>query len=162
MAGDLILANVTDKTLTILTDAGGAVGSEIHHADKYSQSAWDVLAARINESNSGITTNNRVGLPPHFYISFSLSNYKGSGQTKFKQLIKYAMRPLTLVTSHPGLNEWHKKNGDEVSAENCFHTALQKGSITLEVYKYDGAPLLDKLTGAVSENIAYMKKINEH
>ncbi|OEC34823.1 hypothetical protein A7D25_12000 [Pseudomonas sp. 21C1] len=109
-----------------------------------------------------MTTNNRVGLPPHFYISFSLSTYKGGGQEKFKQLIRHAIRPLTVVTNHPGLSEWNKNKGDEVSAEKCFHEALQKGSITLEIYKYDNEPLLNKETGAISENINYMKKVNEH
>ncbi|WP_139131205.1 MULTISPECIES: hypothetical protein [Pseudomonadaceae] len=162
MAGDLILPYVTDETLTTLTDAGGSVGSEVHHADKYSKTAWDVLEARLHESKSGITTNNRVGLPPHFYISFSLSNYKGSGQVEFKKLIKQATRPLTIVTSHPGLGDWNTKRIDEVSAEKCFHEALQRASITLEIYGYDNKPLINRTTGTINGSISYMKKINEH
>ncbi|VVP02635.1 hypothetical protein [Pseudomonas fluorescens] len=161
MAGDLILANVNDAILTTLTNAGGTVGGEIFHADKYTQQSWDLLKARGEEARTGLKTNNRVGLPPHFYISFKLSDYKGSGLADFKKLIRNAVRPLTIVTSHPGLTNWGNCVGDEVTAENCFREALQKGSITLEIYKYDKQDLIDKTSGKVNENIAYMKLINE-
>ncbi|CAH0260601.1 hypothetical protein E3Z27_16495 [Pseudomonas mediterranea] len=161
MAGDLILASVNDSTLTTLTDAGGKMGVEIYHADKYSQQNWDLLRARVAEATTGSVTNNRSGLPPHFYISFRQSDYKGSGSDKFKKLIRHATRPLTVVSSHPGLTNWTSQTGDEVSAENCFREALQKGNVTLEIYKYDAHDLINRTTGAVNDNISYMKLIDE-
>ncbi|MGE8179278.1 hypothetical protein [Pseudomonas fluorescens] len=161
MAGDLILPSVNDATLTTLTNAGGVVGGEIFHADKYSQQSWDLLKARGAEASTGIKTNNRVGLPPHFYISFKLSDYKGSGLADFKKLIRHAVRPLTIVTSHPGLTNWGACVGDEVNAENCFREALQKGTVTLEIYKYDKQDLIDKSSGEANSNLSYMKLINE-
>jgi len=161
MAGDLILASVNDSTLTTLTEAGGKMGGEIFHADKFSQQNWDLLRARVVEAGTGSVTNNRTGLPPHFYISFKQSDYKGSGNAKFKKLIRYATRPLTVVSSHPGLTDWSSNVADEVSAENCFREALQKAKVTLEVYKYDSNDLIGRTTGTVNDNLSYMKLINE-
>jgi hypothetical protein len=160
MAGDLIFASISDKSLTTLTNAGGKLGGEIFHADKYKKDNWDTLQARGAEARAGIKTSNRVGLPPHIYISFKISDYKGSGLADFKKLIRYAIRPLTIVTAHPGLANWDACAGNEVTAENCFREALQKGSVTLEIYQYDKQPLIntDKV---VNPNVSYMKLIDE-
>ncbi|WP_417692097.1 hypothetical protein [Pseudomonas sp.] len=147
--------------MTTLISAGGKMGEEIFHADKYSQQNWDLLRARVTEAGTGVVTNNRTGLPPHFYITFKQSDYKGSGSEKFKRLIRHAIRPLTVVSSHPGLTDWNSQVGDEVSAENCFREALQKAKVTLEIYKYDANDLIARATGTVNSNIRYMKLIDE-
>lgn len=161
MAGDLILSSVNDETLTTLTNAGGVVDGHIFHANKYAQTQIDLLKARNQEARLGATTNNRSGLPPHFYISFKSSDYKGSGSAEFKTLIRKAIRPLTIVSSHSGLSDWNASTGDEVSAENCFRTALQRGTVTLEVYAYNNKALINPANGKVNENVAYMKLVDE-
>lgn len=160
MAGDLLLTNIDEEDLNILLQAGGVLNGNIFHSDKHTQLSWNSWLGRLTEGLNGGTINNRVGLPPHFYINFSVSDYKGTGSYAFSKLIWSAIRPLTIVSNKQALANWDR-NATALEAENQFRNALVMGSITLEIYGYNGEDLVGRTTGRASDDLAYMRLVPE-
>lgn len=160
MAGDLLLTNIDEEDLNSLLAAGGSLGTSIFHSDKYAQTNWNGWIGRLTEGINGGTINNRVGLPPHFYVSFDISRYNGTGNYAFSKLIWSAIRPLTIVSNKQSLSGWDK-NSTALSAENQFRQALESGAIVLEIYGYNGKDLINRASGKISSDLEYMKQIPE-
>lgn len=162
MAGDLLLTNIDEHELSILLGSGGALGDTIFHADKYDGAGWEAWGSRLEAGLGGGRGNNRVGLPPHFYISFSKKNFnlKEGSELLFAKVIGAAIRPLTIVSTHAGLGEWsaHKSNDQLL---DIFTRAMDTANVTLEVYSYEGKDLIDRASGEVNEHLSYMRKADE-
>lgn len=155
MAGDLLLTNLDEDELNVLLEAGGALVSTIFHSDKYAQNHWNGWMGRLQEGLLGGNVNNRVGLPPHFYVTFKLNTYKGAGNHKFSKIIWASLRPLTIVSNKQALANW-QNNKTASDAEAQFRAALQTSALTLEIYNYEGKDLIDRNTGQVHADLAYM------
>jgi hypothetical protein len=160
MAGDLLVTNIDEKDLDVLLAAGGTLDTNIFHSDKYGQGSWNTWMGRLQEGLNGSAINNRVALPPHFYISFRISDYKGTGNYPFSKLIWASLRPLTIVSNKQSLANW-EMNSTALEAERQFHQALQLGAITLEIYGYEGSDLVNRNTGKILKDLSYMKLVPE-
>lgn len=156
MAGDLLITNIDEDDLSELLNAGGELVSTIFHSDKHGQTHWDSWLGRLTQGINGSTINNRVGLPPHFYINFKQSTYQGTGKPLFSRIIWASLRPLTIVSSNPALAGWGAAKS-AYEAEQAFRQALQHSAITLEIYGYNGTDLINRGTGGVHAELAYMK-----
>lgn len=164
MAGDLLLVNLDEEELNALLTAGGTLVPRIFHADKYGQDAWTTWAALFKLGVDGNKINNRVGLPPHFYVNFSYSkiNFEMNSkeQKAFREVVFGATRPLTIVSSNPYLAGWDEIK-DPFTAVKKFLKALKRTSVTLEVYSYEGEDLIDRTSNEVHESLSYMELLNE-
>jgi hypothetical protein len=162
MAGDLLLTNLDEHELDVLLTSGGTLGDTIFHADKYAQANWDIWGERLAAGLAGSRNNNRVNLPPHFYISFSARDLRipAARQMHFAKAIGAAVRPLTIVSGQQALADWSVKKSNYVLLD-IFTAALNSAAVTLEIYSYEGADLIDRGSGELHGSLSYMKRANE-
>lgn len=144
MAGDLFIENISCNHFNFLKDAHGTEVQDIYHADRDWRTYEDVLRTRL----SGNPPSNRAHLPAHCYVTFEGKNRSETtkyvtaspiNKARLGNVLEKASRPLGLVTANPNLNAWNATLG--LGRVDILIAALNKGSVTIEYYKYEGSPV---------------------
>ncbi|EAQ65613.1 hypothetical protein MED121_08613 [Marinomonas sp. MED121] len=146
MAGDLLIENLTFDEKDTFQSAGATIVKSIFHSDR----SWGQYQNILNQQLTAPPPARRANLPAHAYITFDANNAglvqaycdNKVNKAKLNNALVKCSRPLGVVSANPNLANW-PGNGTWDAAANIILAALANGSVVIEYYKLDGAPIMD-------------------